>query len=115
MQPSSSVDLPGQSKNLDRKPTDSRSFKQIAERYAKPFLLGLHTLFRLSPPHQKIGCPSHVRRDGGEGFFNSGTPSASKEPSCACGRTGCQGPTGLQAVGCIFRREQSGQNQERIR
>ena len=38
MQPPSSVALPGQSKNLDRKPTDSRSFKQIAEQYANTVL-----------------------------------------------------------------------------
>jgi len=74
MHPPSLVALPGQAKNLDRKPTDSRSFKQIAEQYAST-VLKTHRLQLYRKRHPRIDFyPSpdvlaillHHRKDGAD-------------------------------------------------
>ena len=90
----------------DRHPSDYLSFREIQRQYrcvtagtlaawASTRRYGFHKIVT------KVGRSSRVRRDRWEAFLDARTVGA--PPFCTCGIPGCQGPQGLQALGCIMR------------
>ena len=82
MQPQSSVALPGQPNNLDRKPTDYLSFKQLAEQYQGTVQAGTLEVWACTHRYDfhllvtKIGRNSRVRRDRWERVLDLRTMGA---------------------------------------